>query len=113
MAFIVHDLTLQTLGKLKPLLEQVRRHDRSLADQMQRAAQSTFLNVAEGRSARGGNELARFNTALAECRETRAALQLAVAWGYIDEAAGAAMDDDLDQVCAILWALIHRPRSAA
>ena len=113
MAFIVHDLTLQMLGKLKPLIEQVRRQDRSLADQMQRAGQSTFLNIAEGRSARGRNEVAKFQLALTECRETRAALQLAVAWGYVSEAVSAEVDAELDQVAAILWTLVHRPQRAA
>ena len=113
MAFIAYDLTLQMLGKLKPLIEQVRRQDRSLADQMQRAGQSTFLNIAEGRSARGRNEVAKFQLALTECRETRAALQLSVAWGYIRGAAATEVDTELDQVAAMLWTLVHRPRRAA
>jgi len=113
MAFIVYDLTLQMLKRLGPIIAQVRRHDRPLADQMQRAGQSIFLNIAEGQSARGKNELARFNTALAECRETRAALKLAMAWDYLDEAASAAVDDELDQIAAILWTLVNRPRRAA
>jgi len=110
MAFIVYDLTLQMLRGLKPHIEQVRRHDRSLADQMQRAGQSVFLNIAEGQSARGRNELARFQTALAECREIRAALKLAMTWGYVGQAASEAADNELDQIAAILWILVHRPR---
>ena len=51
--------------------------------------------------------------ALTECRETRAALQLAVAWRYIEEAASAHADDDLDQLGAMLWVLVHRPRQMA
>ena len=113
MAFIVYDLALQMLGRLKPLIEQVRRHDRPLADQMQRAGQSTYLNIAEGQSARGRNELARFQTALGECRETRAALKLAMAWGYVGRAACEAVDNELDQITAILWTLVHRPRRVA
>ena len=113
MAFIVYDLTLEMLKGLKPLVDQVRRHDRPLADQMQRAGQSTFLNIAEGQSARGKNELARFHTALAECREARAALQLAMAWGYVGEGASETVDNELDQIAAILWTLVHRPRRAA
>ena len=112
MAFIVHDQALQMLRKLKPLIDMVRRHNPSLADQMQRAGQSTFLNIAEGQSARGRNELAKFQLALTESRETRAALQLSVAWGYISEAAAAPADDDLDQVAAMLWVLVHRARRA-
>ena len=113
MAFIVYDLALQMLKRLKPLIDQVRRHDPSLADQMRRAGQSTFLNIAEGQSARGKNEAAKLQVALTECRETRAAVQLAVAWRYIEEAASAQVDDDLDQLAAMLWVLVHRPRRAA
>jgi len=112
MAFIVYDRALQMLRRLKPLIDHVRRHDRPLADQMQRAGQSVFLNIAEGQSARGRNESARFNTALSECREARAALRLAMAWGYISSAAGATIDGNLDQIAAILWTLINRPRQA-
>ena len=64
-------------------------------------------------SARGKNEAAKLQVALTECRETRAALQLAVAWRYIEEAASAQVDDDLDQLAAMLWVLVHRPRRAA
>jgi len=110
MAFIVYDLALQMLKGFKPLIDQVRHHDRPLADQMQRAGQSVFLNIAEGQSGRGKNELARFNTALCECREARAALRLAVAWGYVGLDAGESVDGDLDQVAAILWTLVNRPR---
>ncbi len=112
MAFIVYDLTLQLLKELKPLIEQVRRHSPSLADQMERAGQSTFLNLAESRSARGKNEAAKLQLALTECREVRVALQLSVAWGYLGGAASAGTDDKLDQVAAILWVLVHRPRRA-
>ena len=110
MAFIVYDKTLQLLRRDKALIQQVRRHDPSLADQMQRSGQGTFLNIAEGRSARGKNELARFQAALSECRETRAAVQLAVAWGYVSGEAGAMADQDLDEIAAMLWTLVHRPR---
>ncbi len=112
MAFIVYERTLQMLKKLKPIIEQVQRRDRPLADQLQRAGQSTFLNIAEGRSARGKNEAARLQMALTESREIRAALELAVTWGYVDKAASAAVEDDLDQVAAMLWTLVHRPRRA-
>ncbi len=113
MAFIVYDLTLQLLKELKPIIEQVRRYDPSLADQMQRAGQSTFLNIAEGQSARGKNEAAKLQVALTECRETRAALKLSEVWDYVDAAAIAAVDKHLDEVAAMLWTLVHRPRRTA
>ena len=113
MAFLVYDRCLSTLKTLKPLLDQVRRHDRSLADQMQRAAQSTFLNIAEAQSARGKNKAAKLQVALGESREARAALRLSVAWGYVRESDSATVDDALDQLAAMLWVLMHRPSRCA
>ena len=75
MALIVYDLALQMLRRIKPLIDQIAKHDRSLADQVQRSAQSSFLHIAEGQSARGKNEVARFTNALCEAREARAGLQ--------------------------------------
>ena len=110
MALMVYDLALQMLGRIKPLIDQVKRKDRPLADQLQRAAQSSFLNIAEGRSARGLNEAAHVNKALDEAREARAAVQLSVVWGYIPEEESQRTDADLDRMAGMLWGLIHRPR---
>ncbi len=38
MALIVYDLALKMLAGIKPIIDQVKRHDRPLADQLQRAA---------------------------------------------------------------------------
>ncbi len=69
-----------------------------------------FLNIAEGQSARGKNEAAKRQVALTECRETRAALKLSEVWGYIGEEAATGVDDRLDEVAAMLWTLVYRPR---
>ena len=60
MALIVYDLALQMLRHIKPIIDKVARHDRNLADHMQRSAQQSFLNLAEASSARGRNEVAKF-----------------------------------------------------
>ena len=108
MALIVYDLALQMLRRIKPLIDKVARHDRNLADQMHRSAQSSFLNLAEARSARGRNEVAKFTVALCETRETRAAVAVAVAWGYVTEAESQPSDADLDRMGAMLWGLTHK-----
>ena len=108
MALIVYDLALQMLEHIKPIIDQVRRHDRNLADHMQRSAQQSFPNLAEGQSARGRNEVARFTVALCETRETRAAVAVAVAWGYVTEAESRPSDADLDRMGAMLWGLTHK-----
>jgi len=60
MALIVYDLTLEMLRHIKPIIDKMARHDRNLADHMQRSAQQSFLNIAEAQSARGRNEVAKF-----------------------------------------------------
>jgi len=113
MAFIVYDRALHALRLLKPLIDEIRRQDPSLADQLQRAGQGMALNIAEGQSARGRNVAAKLQLAFTECREARAALQIALAWGYIERRACLDADGALDQVAAMLWVLVHRPRRAA
>lgn len=111
MALIVYDLALQMLRHIKPLIDKVARHDRNLADHMHRSAQQSFLNLAEAQSARGRNEVAKFTNALCEAREARAAVAVAVAWGYVTEAESKPSDADLDRMGGMLWGLTHnRPR---
>ena len=50
---------------------------------MRRAATSIALNVAEGMYSRGGNQPARYHTALGSARETMACLEVAAALGYV------------------------------
>ena len=98
MALIVQDLALQMLAHIKPIIDAVARYDRSLADQMRRSAQSSLLNIAEATSARGRNEVAKFTTALGEAREARAAVAVAVTWGYVTRDAAQSADAILDRI---------------
>ena len=70
--------------ELVPLLHTIREHDKSLADQLKRAAQSVVLNIAEARGNDAGNARARFSTACGSAKEVRAALNVATDWGYIE-----------------------------
>jgi len=80
----IYEVIVLFLGNLKPLIEQIARHDRDLADQARRAGASVALNAAEGSGARGGNRGARYASALGSAREVRACLHVARAFGYID-----------------------------
>ena len=80
----IHGVMLEVVGLLRPVLEQIGRHDGDLESQARRSATSVVLNVAEGSGACGKNRGARYSIALSEARETMSCLQVAMAFGYID-----------------------------
>ena len=98
----------QVVQRLAPIVDAVRRRDRSLADQLRRAAQSVVLNVAEAQGSDAGNARARFATACGSAKETRAALHVAADWGYVAAEDVEPLDAALDRVCAITWVLAHK-----
>ena len=104
----VYDRARSVVRELVPLLHTIREYDRSLADQLKRAAQSVVLNIAEGRGNDAGNARARFSTACGSAKEVRAALHVASDWGYIEAHKATHLDDRLDEVCAITWCLGRR-----
>ena len=110
----VYDRARKVVRELVPLLHTIREHDKSLADQLKRAAQSVVLNIAEARGNDAGNARARFSTACGSAKEVRAALNVATDWGYIETHKATHLDEKLDEVCAITWCLgrnLYRPES--
>jgi four helix bundle protein len=79
----IYDVMVKVLEELRNVLPQIGRRDRSLEDQLRRAATSVLLNLAEGSGARGGNRTLRYCTALGSARECDACLRAAGALGYI------------------------------
>ena len=107
MALQVATVSIELIQMLRPLVERIRRRDRTLADQLVRAANSIALNIAEADKSLGGNVQARFCSAAGSASETRMALRVAVAWGYVSEDAAADSEKHLDRVIAMLWKLTH------
>ncbi len=107
--FIAYDLSLQLVRALGPVISHIERRDKDLARQLRRAASSIVLNLAEGNHSDPGNRRARFFTAAGSAKETQAALEVAVAWGY---AGGDDAVELADRVVALTYRLAHR-RSAA
>jgi four helix bundle protein len=60
MAFVVAQLSIELVEALRPLVPRIRRCDRSLADQLVRAASSVALNIAEGERSRRALPLSDF-----------------------------------------------------
>jgi len=104
----VYDRARRIVQELVPILHAVRECDKSLADQLKRAAQSVVLNIAEARGNDAGNAKARFSTACGSAKEVRAALNVASDWGYIATDMATHLDEKLDEVCAITWCLGRR-----
>ena len=104
--FQAYDAALGMVGALRPVLAQLAKGDRALADQVRRAGSSVALNLAEGNRRTGQDRLQFFRIAAGSAAEVRAALEVALAWGYIDAAPGA--EAELDRVLAMVWRLTHR-----
>jgi four helix bundle protein len=79
----IHDVMLDTISMMRPMIRAIERHDRDLASQLRRAASSVVLNLAEGSGSFGGVRAQRYRTALGSARETFSCLRVAERFGYI------------------------------
>lgn len=107
MALQVASLSIQLIEELRPLIPRVRARDKSLADQLVRAASSVALNIAEAEGSDPGNRRARFFTAAGSASETLAALKVAAAWQYFPAGAAQPAHALVRRIIAILWRLTH------
>jgi four helix bundle protein len=105
MSLQVASVSFEMVSAIRPLVSRIKRHDRSLADQLVRAASSVALNIAEADYSDPGNKRARLFTAAGSANETRAALRLAVAWGYFGPADAQPALALAERVIAMLWRL--------
>ena len=80
----IHDVMLDAIGTMRPMVKAIERHDRDLANQLKRAASSVVLNIAEGSGSAGGVRLQRYRTALGSARETMSCLLVAERAGYVE-----------------------------
>ncbi len=109
MAMQVHEMAPSIVEALAPLMPLIQRQDRALAVQLRTAASSMVLNIAESEYSDPGNKRARLFTAAGSANESRSAIRVAVAWGYVRQERAADVLARLDRVMAILWKLTHGP----
>ena len=103
MAFQVAEVSIELVEALAPLMSRIKQHDRSLADQLLRAANSISLNCAEAEYSDPGNRRARLHTAAGSAGETRMALRLAVAWRFVSAREAECARALVDRIVAMLW----------
>ena len=105
MAFQVEEMAYELIATLRPVVPRIKGRDRALADQLTRAASSVALNIAESNYSDAGNRRARLFTAAGSANETRAALRVALQWGYCTAAEAEAARGLLERIVAMLWKL--------
>ena len=106
---VAYDVALDLVRALRPVVEQLRKYSTEAADQVERAASSIVLNLAEG-GRRNGRDPRRFwDMAHGSAGEIRGALDLADAWGWEVESAQARAL--LDRELGLLWGLTRRSRA--
>jgi len=103
--FITYDVSLDLIRSLREVVPFIKKFDKDLADQLQRAASSVSLNLGEGARSTAGNQRARYESAHGSANEVKAALQVAASWGWIPDAS--AQLAILDRLLALLWRLTH------
>jgi four helix bundle protein len=102
MRFVAYDLALDLVSHLRAPLAAIRHHDADLAKQACRALASVPLNIAEANGRAGRDRLHLFRVALGSLRELGAALDVAAAFGWLDDAPYAA---ERDRLCGVLYGL--------
>ncbi|MBI2389218.1 MAG: four helix bundle protein [Deltaproteobacteria bacterium] len=83
MLLNVYWVALEVVRELRPVIEQIGRHNRNLADQLDRSSVSVPLAIAEGSSARGKIRNAVYQRGICEMREARSCCDVALACGYV------------------------------
>ncbi|MCE9578469.1 MAG: four helix bundle protein [Deltaproteobacteria bacterium] len=106
--FRTYDLCLEALRLIRAPLAAIRVAAPGLADQLQRAATSAALNLAEGAKRRGRDQAHYYRVAAGSAAEARACLDIAAALGHADPAELAPAWAALDSVVAMIWRLTHR-----
>ena len=100
-----YKVALQLVRELRTVVPAIARHDRDLADQLKRAANSVGLNLGEGESSQKGNKQKHYSLAHGSANEVRAALDLANAWGWVEPSQQTLAT--LDRLMGMLWGLTH------
>ena len=106
---VAYTVALDLIRALRPVVIELRKYSADAADQIERAANSVVLNIAEGDRRSGRDPKRFFAIAHGSAGEIRGVLDLAEAWGWIvaDSSARALLDREI----GLLWGLTRGPKS--
>jgi len=104
--FMAYEVARELIQELREVVPVIEREDRELADQLRRAANSVLLNLGEGQRSFKGNKHKHYAIAHGSANEVRSAVDLGVAWGWLEEPHAARAI--LDRLLRLLWGLTQR-----
>jgi len=108
---VAYEVALDLVRALRAVVAQLRSYSPDAAEQVERAASSIVLNLAEGDRRHGRDPRRFWAIAHGSAAEIRGALDLADAWGWqIESAQARAL---LGRELGLLWGLTRRTRSRA
>ena len=105
---LTEKLSIDLIHALRPVVAALRTRRAALADQLERAATSVALNIAEAGGRAGRDSVRVLRIAAGECREVRAALTVTAAWGYAGAAELAEARRIADRLGGVLFGLIRK-----
>ncbi len=105
---LTETLSIDLIHLLRPVVAALRQRRAGLADQLERAATSVALNLAEAGGRAGRDRVRVLRIAAGEAREVRTALAVAGAWGYLDDATLAPAAALADRLGGVVHGLIRR-----
>ena len=105
--FEAHEIAVEIVKLVKPVLDAVASHDPDLQKQLRRAAPSILFNISEGSRRTGKDRTFLFNVAAGSAAEVRDVITVAEAWGFVSPSSTLALRDRLERELKILWRLTH------
>ena len=109
--FIAYNVSLDLVRALRSVVATIKARSRELSDQIERAATSVVLNLAEGNRRAGGDRRRFFAIAHGSASEVRGALDAADAWGWSIDATESRVV--LDRLMGLLYGLTRQhPKQA-
>ena len=107
MPFDALEVSLEAIHSLRVPLARIRSRNSKLHDQIERAASSVPMNLAEGRRRNGKDRIHLWRVAAGSADEIRTALRVALAFGYVQKKEVEQTVALLDRVLAMIWRMTH------